>query len=140
MNLARTRHTPDYTMGRLYLDGTVLHTIERPWIPVTDHHGGKPFESCVPCGEYRLIPHDSHKFGKTWALVNESLDVYHYPQDDKPGRCLVLFHSANRVADLLGCVGIGMDSTDGWVGQSKKAMRVLREILPWTEHTLTITG
>jgi hypothetical protein len=140
MNLSLTRNPgPDYTMGRLTVGDTEFHTIERPWIPSNLHAGGQPFESCVPYGTYRLMPHDSHKFGQTWALVNEDLDVYHYPQDGKLGRYAILLHSGNVAANFQGCIGVGMQSTDGWIGQSQKAMRVLRSILPHEEHTLTIT-
>lgn len=130
----------EYTMGKLTVGDTTFRTIERPWIHTPEHRGGLGFESCVPGGRYRLIPHDSHRFGKTWALVNHDMNVYHQP-DDRPngiGRYAILLHAGNRASDVVGCIAVGMDSAPGWVSQSQKAMRILRDILPWEEHTLDI--
>ncbi len=45
------------TEGRLYIGGQMFATIERPWIPNPNGApGGKPWESCVPDGMYRLAP------------------------------------------------------------------------------------
>lgn len=130
----------EYTMGRLTVDGdlgcTVLHTIERPWIHTPEHRGGKKFESCVPGGRYRMVPHESNRFGKTWALVNPDLDVHHH--DTGSGRYAILIHVGNRVADVVGCIAVDMDSAPGIVLQSKKAMTILRKLVPWEEHTLDI--
>ena len=135
-----SRHTPEYTAGLLTLpDGTVLATIERPWIPTPEHHGGKGFESCVPCAEYRMVPFDSRRFGKSWALVNEAVDVHQY-QPAGAGRYAILIHVGNRASDVVGCIAVGMDGSDGWIQSSRKAMNILTAAVPWSEHTLSITG
>lgn len=138
MILTLTTHdrTDDYTQSILRVGTTEFHAIERPWIHTPEHRGGKSFESCVPGGRYQLVPHDSHRFGKTWALVNPELDVHH--QDTGKGRYAILIHVGNRPSDVVGCIAIGMSAAPGQVLFSQKAMRILRQVLPWEQHTLDI--
>jgi hypothetical protein len=149
VKLILTRETacrPDCTLGFLEIGDLKLATMERPWIPSTTNSGGLKGKSCVPLGTYRLVRHDTVKKPKTWALVNESLDVIHYEGDDNDpdeDRATCLIHVANFARQLEGCIapGIAHVVVDGeyMVTSSEKAMGLLRAALPWTdEHTLEI--
>ena len=117
--LVRLPTTPTYTEGFLSWAGGVMCTIERPWIPADGTRlGGKPFESCVPSGIYKLRGHRRPDGKKVVALVAENLGVY-YLEEDMPaegGRFLILIHIANWVHNVVGCIGPGLykqDSTQG---------------------------
>ena len=120
--------------------------IEREWL------NNAPNVSCVPTGTYKLVPHSSQKrhIGETWALVNEPLGIYHYPDEDNPmiKRWGILIHIANRPEQLEGCIGVGShwgvstgkDTLPHWgVSSSRRAMEHFLALLSdESEHTLTI--
>ena len=142
LTITREPSTDTETMGSLTFDGVALHTIERPWIPT--HPGGKPEESCVPAGRYKLIPHTRKSGDKVRALVNPGLGVY-YLKGDRPngvGRYLILIHAANWVHQIIGCVAPGLDrawSAKGpMVTSSRKAMKVLMKWLGDDEAEILI--
>ena len=94
-------------MGLLTFDGVTLETLERPWIPTSP--GGKPFVSCVPAGRYELIYHTRPKGEEVVALINPGLAVY-YLSTERPhrvGRYKILFHAANWLHEINGCVAVG---------------------------------
>lgn len=107
IEIARHAYLPEYTLGWMHYNGLKLATIERPWIPVREHKGGKPRESCVPDGNYKLIRHSSNQFPDVVALINEELDVYYQPSN-RPGRYTILIHQGNWVRNVIGCIAIGM--------------------------------
>jgi hypothetical protein len=135
------------TLGLLFVGELSLVTIERPWIPSPDSKGGTKGVSCVPTGTYRLVKHNTEAHPMTWALVNEDLDVVHLPGDGGTDRArtAVLIHSANWAHELRGCVAPGtrtaIDAQGRYmVQESRKAMRLLQDKVPWTdEHTLEIS-
>jgi hypothetical protein len=51
--------------------------------------------SCIPCGRYICIEHDSPKFGWTYLVT------------DVPGRSHILFHAGNTHVDTRGCILVG---------------------------------
>ena len=112
LTLTRYAYTPTETQGAL-TDGTqVFQTIERPWIK-GPHLGGMSFESCIPDGKYKLVPHTRPNGDKVVALVNPALGVW-YQQEDRPepwGRYLVLIHSGNYVEHVVGCIAPGLGRT-----------------------------
>jgi len=88
------------TFGVLLLDFELFcWTIERPWAD------NLPNVSCIPEGDYFCERHDSPKFGDTFEVMSV------------PNRSLILFHPANYVEDLQGCVGLGKEI--GWMGQKR---------------------
>ena len=147
MNLILEREPPhaDCTLGVLVVGDTALSTIERPWVPGVDL-GGVKGVSCVPKGTYRLVRHDTEAHPRTWALVNEALNVYHLPGPAVPAtaRTAVLIHPANFVHELRGCIAPGTRTgRDGegryMVQESRKAMEMIQHRVSWTdEHTLVI--
>lgn len=113
--LIRDSYGPRETMGTFTdKDGNVLaHTMERPWVPDSDHPGGTSFESCVPDGIYQLVPHTRPNGDKVVALENPDLGVW-YQKQDRPepwGRYLVLIHSGNYVDHVVGCIAPGKART-----------------------------
>lgn len=133
-------------MGELEVGQAVFATIERPWIENLAGVGGLPRQSCVPPGTYTVIPHHSVHFPNTYALVNHELGVYYQPGDipagQKWGRSAILMHVANRVQDVVGCIGIGKErgelTGEPAVLRSTLAMRELDKILNRQRHTLEI--
>ncbi|ELB7341436.1 hypothetical protein RV032_002116 [Vibrio cholerae] len=78
----------------------ICKTVERPWL---DNRKG---ESCVPNGTYDLLPHQSPKFGKCYALSSPELGVTVYGPSL---RTHILIHPANRVDQLQGCIAPGLE-------------------------------
>lgn len=124
LKLVRFAYTPTETQGIL---NDKWYTIERPWIK-GPHPGGLSFESCIPDGSYKLIPHTRPNGDKVVALVNPRLGVW-YQKDERPdvwGRYLVLIHSGNYVEHVVGCIAPGLSRTiyqnRMMVGASRAAM------------------
>ena len=135
--------TPTHTEGFLSWAGSVVCTIERPWID-DGTPGGKPYESCVPAGVYKLRPHTRQDGKKVVALINADLGVY-YLEEDMPqegGRFLILLHIANWVKDVVGCIGPGLWKTDSTQGRMVKssipAMRKVMDYIDGDEAELEI--
>ena len=127
-----------------------LAGIERPWVP-HDTPGGKPFESCIPDGEYLLEPWVRPNGQEVYILSNSELGVYkeegYLP--DGLGRYLILWHIANFVTDVVGCTAPGMrralmknkktGQIERSVSSSGEAMRIITAQLGRVEtHRLTI--
>src|SRR5690606_12463494 len=120
-------------------------TLEDPW------NNNAPFNSCVPSGQYTLVPHSTDAHPNTWALVNPDLNIYHYPSPDKKqaDRFACLIHSGNWEDDVEGCILVGMTQTimpdrvhhrqELAVSSSRMAMDILRQALGEGVHTLEIT-
>ena len=89
--------------GTFSLGGKIWHSLEPPDL------GNKPYESCIPQGEYSLVPFTSSKYGPCFIMVNESLNVYQTEHSNgRPdnGRFLCLFvHRGNEVENFVGCCG-----------------------------------
>ena len=129
-------------MGELIVEGEhFCYTMEQPW------RQNRRFVSCVPVGTYDLIPYDSPKYGQTYALENEMLDVFAY-QDEAGdgGRYACLFHPANWAHELQGCIAPGYGKSWGQKGghlpnlmvtRSRDAFTKLYEILD-REHQILI--
>jgi hypothetical protein len=150
LTLERFSYASTETEGVLSLPDHNLATIERPWV-LHDDVGGKPFESCIPDGEYRIDPWTRPNRGEVYILSNPDLGVYRL-EEDRPrgvGRYLVLIHVANYVRNVVGCVGPGTqrvimrDKKTGTyeraVSSSGEAMKILRSVLGREEtHSLII--
>lgn len=132
-----------YTLKRRYFEGgtystlehkgdVVCYTVERPWL------NNKKSESCVPEGEYKLIPHNSPRFGYCYAIECESLGV----GVTKGLRTHILIHKANTPDELEGCIAPG--KAFGYVNRqwavvdSTSAFNDLIQELAGEEHTLII--
>lgn len=135
LELTRYAYLDDMTLGRIKTPEFELQTIERPWKPNTEGLGGVLRESCVPDGDYSLIPHSSERFPGTFALVNEALGVWYQqrPPGQSWGRTAILIHVGNFVQDVVGCIAVGvkagtLNGRHAVLG-SKDAMGKLNELL-----------
>lgn len=143
LTVIREPSTAQATTSTLTFNGVSMFTLERPWIP-TDP-GGKPSESCVPAGRYKLYPHTRANDDKVRALVNPGLGVY-YLKGDRPngvGRYLILIHAANWVDQIIGCLAPGIGRTyecerGPMVTSSRKAMSILMRWLGDDEAEIVI--
>lgn len=154
LKLKRYSYGEYETEGVLEVGNVLFATIEQPWTPNPNGaKGGKPFESCVPDGMYRLVPWTSPSKGPVYMMFSTDLGVYRFPQDHEKyfGRDLCLIHIANWASQVQGCVAIGKrrgpmhDDRTGKVEQavvsSGSAMRKLRELLGGEgQHILSITN
>ena len=117
LTLDRLGYFPDATYGSIrFPGGLVLVTVECPW------DGNLTGISCIPEGEYRMVPGTFHKGGySTWELV------------DVPGRSLIKFHAANLALELQGCIAPGLQFGvigGSWgVTSSRRALGLLMDEL-----------
>lgn len=86
--LERYAYMPDVTLGRLSIGSFEGFTLECPW------KENKSFESCLPEGFYVVTRTNSPKYGLTYKI--------HVPDREH-----MLFHPANWVHQLNGCVAMG---------------------------------
>lgn len=146
MLLTRSPGDAERTLGTLRVGDVTFSTIERPWIENAKGPGGMPRESCVPPGIYQVQPWNSVHFPATYILINNALGVYMQPNlippGQKWGRSAILMHIANRVKDVIGCIGVGMEhgaiAGEPAVLRSVAAMRELNKLLNRHSHTLEI--
>ena len=101
---------PDGAFGRMSLDGVdFAATCEQPWRNNEEGH------SCIPVGDYKLLPYQSPAHGATVVFHNPDLDIYGTPEmipPGKTGRSLCEIHSANWPFQLRGCVAVGRQLTN----------------------------
>lgn len=125
--LQRYNYSDTETEGRLWLsEDEYVFTLERPW--VVGLPGGMPFESCVPDGEYELIPHQRPNGDRVYALRNPDLSVYYTDQEraGRDGRYLILIHTANWVEEIVGCIAPGLVRT---IASNKRMVRSSRNAM-----------
>jgi hypothetical protein len=139
--LQRISQSRQCTLGTLALPGSILNTLELPWVFEADCPGGAPSRSCVPAGLYDLVLHDTPRHPKSFALVNQDLGVIHEPDATFPNaRVACLIHIASFTEDLLGCIGVGTVFGDYCsVSNSRIAYGEFTAAVPWVAgHTLSI--
>lgn len=109
INVRRTFKGPDYTIGKLYVDGHYLcDTLEDTVRPAGTKIAGK---TAIPAGTYRVKKTMSPRFKK---ILPEILDV--------PGFAGVRIHAGNSAADTEGCLLIGLNKAKGKVLESQATM------------------
>ena len=119
--------------GQLEVNGLVLQSVEKDW------RNNKPFESCVPSGEYKLVPFFSPRFGNVLCLVTDNGD-YTKEKTDTCKRYACLIHVANWEIDVVGCIGLGLTKGHNMVKSSAIAINKFYDIVPpFEEHKLTIS-
>jgi hypothetical protein len=146
IDLVRFAYLSTCTLGWLTVANHRFATIERPWIHEPTGPGGRRRESCVPDGEYTVRPHTSSRFVDTYALVNPQLGVWYQPWElpvrQSWGRSAILIHAGNRVADVIGCIAVGLRHTafsgEHAVLESQNALAQLRAMLGKDKHSIAI--
>lgn len=101
--------------------------------------GNKKGASCIPVGNYKLVPHNSSKYGSVVAFVNPDLQVYHWEEDIPAelkgiARSVCLIHAANWPQELRGCVAVGKAVNDFGkpkgvgINSSRPTLNTLRQL------------
>ncbi|HEY2071223.1 MAG TPA: DUF5675 family protein [Rhizomicrobium sp.] len=135
---------PTGTFGGLSIDGAhFCATCEQPW------NNNMPDHSCIPVGEYQLLPYTSPKHGETVVFHNPALGIYGTPEmipAGETGRSLCEIHSANWPDQLEGCLALGEVVTDippGGKGVTNSKATVAALVAKWGDRkglTATVTG
>ena len=98
------------TFGNLSIDGQPFCvTCEQPW------KGNLPNHSCIPEGDYQLLPYESPAHGATVVFHNPALGIYGTPEmipHGKTGRSLCEIHNANWPHQVKGCIAVGSEIKD----------------------------
>ncbi len=140
IDIKRYGSTPMGTFGELKIYNDVdvafeCFTVERPWL------NNEPFKSCIPDGNYALEPHDYGKYNGTFAIVGGTVS---HQQEEGSERFACLFHSANRMSEVVGCIGLGEKLgtiyNDWGITNSKNTIKKYLDILKSVDeqHTLSI--
>jgi len=107
IEIERFAYTPMGTFGRLKANGFESFTIEEVW------NNNQPKISCIQTGVYVIKRGQFPKHGETFQVMNV------------PGRSAILFHVANTILDIEGCIGpgerLGMVNNNWAVLDSKSA-------------------
>lgn len=127
--LIRYESTSEGTFGIMTFGDLRLHTVERPWL------NNKPFESCIPSGEYALTHFIRPNGDRVFALSGGTVSIY---KEDGFKRYTVLTHVGNYMKDVVGCIAPGRGRTGNMVTHSRKAIESLISGLP-ADNILTIT-
>jgi len=113
------------TFGQLRIAGQrFCFTCEQPW---NDNLQGR---SCIPAGDYELLPYESPEHGSTVVFHNPALGVYGWAELIPPGetgRTVCEIHSANWPFQLKGCVAVG--DAIAVIGQNGKGVTNSRATL-----------
>lgn len=124
--ITRNWRKTDYTVGRLYVNGTQLcNSIED-----TDRRlfQGQPLseilkikvkgQTAIPTGTYRIRVTESPKFKR--PLI-EVVDV--------PGFSGIRIHALNTAEQSEGCIGPGLNTAPGRVTESRKYENILTDMV-----------
>lgn len=120
--IRRKPSTETETQGILEIDGQEFDSIEKPW------KDNKPFESCIPAGNYILEKHTGGKYSGTYCMVNKDLKVFHLPEErnNNTDRYACVFHVANWASQLEGCIALGMGK---FTAYDRRAGKVLPMVI-----------
>lgn len=126
VKLVRYFQNKDITLGVLKInaDHKPIYTLERPWL------SNKQDISCIPPGFYKCIQYSSNKHPNVFQIMNV------------PDRTAILFHTANYLSDLKGCIGVGLSVAPdlSMIGASKNAMDLMRKTIGHNNFNLEITN
>ena len=121
--LQRIAQTPEYTIGRLYInDNFFCNTLEDA--VREEKIAGK---TAIPEGIYNVVVNHSPKFKRDLPLL---LDVPNFEG--------IRIHRGNTVKDTSGCILVGENRVKGKVLDSTKYELELTRILKSTNEDITI--
>lgn len=130
--IIRGKSTDQGTPGKFWTEVFECFSLELPW------KDNKPDVSCIPAGEYLVVPYTSSHLGKIYKIC------------DVPGRTDERIHVGNWAGDAsmgyksdsLGCIflGLGNKDLDGQmaVNSSKAALEKLKEVMNYEAFKLKI--
>jgi len=123
LQLKRIYFAPDYTIGKLSIDGIPFCDVLEDRNRDTNKDGKletpKVFgETCIPFGTYQVTINMSTRFKRELPLL---LNV--------PGFDGIRIHPGNMAADTHGCLLVGINDVKGRVSQSQVTFSKLFPIL-----------
>ena len=128
--LQRIAQTPEYTIGRLYIDDKVFcNTLEDPVRNLPEEQKIM-HKTAIPEGIYNVVVNHSPKFKRDLPLL---LDVPYFEG--------IRIHRGNTAKDTSGCILVGINSKKGMVLESTKYEVELTNILKKAQQngdTITI--
>lgn len=122
LKLVRVTNAPDYTEGKLYVDGAhECYTIEDTdrFLEERGRSAKIYGKTAIPRGMYPVVISYSPRFKKELIEIK---DVPHFEG--------IRIHTGNTAEDTEGCIIVGSmneSDDDGFVGNSKKAYEKLHE-------------
>lgn len=120
--LEREIFTDKSTIGKLYIDGKYqCYTLEDKVRGEDEKIYGK---TAIPAGKYSVIINMSNRFKVLMPLL---LKV--------PGFEGVRIHSGNTDADTEGCILVGLNRADDFVGQSRIAFNMIFKKMQIAQHS-----
>ena len=135
--LERFAYSPESTEGELFLleneyssnsnpTGTaykqnICWTLELPWLNNT------PSISCIPEGSYWIAPHTRPDGRFSFIVWGDTVSQAPDPGEQSCPRWGILFHAANRPAELQGCIAPGLERKPGKLLKSALAMLALKK-------------
>jgi len=124
LRLTRDHLTSDSTEGILSVEGEdfTCFTLE---LPVKD---GKP-GSAIPPGTYPIVLAGSPKFLKSTDLWVQRFAATIPHLINIPNRSEILIHWGNSPHDTEGCILVGQDRGEDFVGSSRKAFEALHLLM-----------
>ncbi|TFH42261.1 MAG: hypothetical protein E4H01_13745 [Lysobacterales bacterium] len=138
--LIRNDKSKGGTSGTFEIEGATYFSMEQPDL------GNTPYKSCVPQGDYNLIPWTSPKYGEVYIMVNEDLNVYKFensPGRPDNGRFLCLFvHKGNYPRNFQGCVGAGrayLEEQDMITATASTCKEVIKKVIEEGSYKLRIS-
>lgn len=132
--LSRYEGTPEHTRGILQVagGGFECQTIEPPW------KNNRPFESCIPAGNYICLPYTGDRWGPVYAMIGGVVGL----DKEKDTRWACLIHPANYAHQLEGCIALGnktgQKNGHAAVWNSKDTLSSLKNFLQYKSFLLTI--
>lgn len=116
LKLVRVTEHKDATLGVLCIDDRPMFvTLEDKW------RDNERQVSCIPKGTYELAAHNSHKFGRTFQVMNVA------------NRDAILIHAGNTHKDTHGCILLGLMygllGTDSAILSSRAAMEQFMQLM-----------
>ena len=128
--LQRIAQTPEYTIGRLYIDDKVFcNTLEDPVRNLPEEQKIM-HKTAIPEGTYKVVVNRSPRFKRDLPLL---LDVPYFEG--------IRIHRGNTAKDTSGCILVGINSKKGMVLESTKYEVELTNILKKAQQngdTITI--
>lgn len=124
--MKRIAKRPDYTIGRLFVDGEYYcDTLEDTDRGLTQAMATEEIkrikvagQTAIPSGKYCVFLTPSPKFGRVLPLVY-----------DVPAFSGIRIHSGNTHGDTQGCILVGENKVVGRVINSRQTMDKLMELL-----------
>lgn len=120
---------PNQTDGILTMpSGREFFTLECPW------KNNEPFESCIPDGLYRIEPWQSPTHGECYIISGGTVGK------TEGIRTYCLFHDANKVNQLAGCIALGLSMNGQNLRDSGAAIKLFLRELDGKPAMLFISG